>query len=128
MANASLLRRTGHFWEIYYTSSGADFSVATKAAGFTTTGLRVKSITFFPSAEGDRLVMKNAAAVASTATAPIIMDETAGVDDADASHGNVQTIHRTFGGDRGVDMFPLIDLSDCSFGTAANVKIMLEIA
>jgi len=128
MANAALTRTAGHFWEIYYTSSGADWSVATKAPGMLGAGLRVKSITFFPSAEGDRLVIKNAGAVASTATAPVIMDETAGVDDVDASHANVQTIRRTFGGDKGTDMWPLIDLSDCSFGTPANAKVLLELA
>jgi hypothetical protein len=128
MANTSATRRAGNFWEIYYTSSGADWSIATKAPGMLGAGLRVKSITFFPSAEGDRLVLKNAGAVASTATAPIIMDETAGVDDATSGYRNVQTIRRSFGGDKGTDMWPLIDLSDCSFGTAANVKIGLELA
>ena len=46
MANVALTRTAGTFWEIYYTSAGGDWSVATKAPGFAGGGLRVKAITF----------------------------------------------------------------------------------
>ena len=81
------------------------------------TKLRVKSITFIPSAANDVLVIKNS--VDATAAAATIIDWTV----VDVTDQRIM-----YFGERGADLMPFIDFSDCNFGTAANVSIIIHLA
>jgi hypothetical protein len=104
-----------------------DWTIPGDLAGFIESGIQVKSITFFASQATDVLVIKagkpglttEAAVIALTATAPRIF--------SDASTAELLHPRITFG-DKGIRMWPFIDLTDCTFGNAANVRIIFELA
>ena len=104
----------------------ADWSVPGDLPGLVKSGLRVKSIKFSPSAANDILVIKagkatqltTAAAIATTATAPEIMHVKVSAD-------TDQRIQYFWSGQ---DMWPFIDISDCTLGTAANARVEFELA
>lgn len=104
----------------------ADWTIPGDLAGFIKSGLRVKSIKFKPSATGDILVIKaskgshltEAAVIATTLTAPEIMYVKVTAD----------TDQRVEYFNEGQQMWPFIDISDCTFDTAANVRVEFELA
>ena len=105
----------------------ADWSVAGDlGADFLKSGLRVRSITFHPSAANDEMVIKQAKAshtttalaIATTATAPRVFT---------AKAAGVQAVTQEYG-PRGRQMRPFIDISDCTLNTAANARVEFELA
>ena len=104
-----------------------DWTIPGDLAGFIKSGIQVKSITFFASQATDVLVVKagtpglktEAAVIALTATAPRIF--------SDASTAELLHPRATYG-DKGTKMWPFIDVTDCTFGTAANVRVVFELA
>ena len=104
----------------------ADWTVPGDLTGFLASGLKVKSIKFQPSATGDILVIKAskgshttaATVIAATTTAPEIMHVKVTAD----------TDQRIEYFNEGQWMWPFIDISDCTFSTAANARIEFELA
>ena len=123
MANTTKL--VGRFLQIK--GLDADWSIPGDMATFRDAGLRVKSIMFYPSAAADICVIKagtpaqktTVAAIATTATAAQIFAAK-----ADATPG---TVVKYFG-DTGQTMWPFIDISDWTLGTAANARLEIELA
>lgn len=123
MANTTKL--ADHFLQIK--GLDEDWSVPGDLPGFKDTGLYVKSITFYPSAANDILLIKQglssqgttAAAIATTVTAAGIMEVKAATGDP---------IRFEFDQKCGSRMWPFIDISDCTFGTAGNARIDIELA
>jgi len=95
-----------------------DFDLTTYLAASLDTGIKVKSITVKPSATDDVVVIKNTPAAANTATAATILNE---------KYSSVYDVRTMEFGD-GAWMWPMIDDTDCTFSTAANVRITLLLA
>lgn len=121
MANTTKLE--GRFLQIK--GLDADWSVPGDLPGFQKTGLRVVSIRVHPSAASDVSVIKQGkssqtattAAIATTTTAPEIF----------------RAKHSTDQDDRieyydGSPMWPFIDISDWTLGTAANARVEMVLA
>ncbi len=112
MGNAAVTTLKGTTLQVTYTSSGADWDVATNV-GFESGGIVVSAIKFHPSASADILVINEG----SNDGASIVHWKcTAATDDRVAYFQKPKLIH------------PFIDLTDCTFGTEANVKIIFELA
>ena len=125
MSNTTII--VGNFLQIK--GLDADWSLLDLDATFLKTGIRVKSITFFPSATGDIIHIKEsdpgyattaALVTALTATAPSLLH----VDCADVYDQRI----KYFGGENGRIMRPFIDISDCVFTTAATCRVEMELA
>lgn len=101
---------------IMVTGLDADWYLNLDMPGIKTTGLRLTKIVVYPSATDDVVVILNSASVA--ASAPIIMKE------------KITSLYDTrtqeFGGQD--NYFPFIDISACTFGTAANARVMFHYA
>lgn len=105
----------------------ADWSIPGDLAGFAKSGLQVKSITVHPTAANDIFIIKaglpsqatTIAAIATTSTAPEILHV--------KCTGDTDQRIKYFG-DKGQRMWPFIDISDCTLGTAANARIEFELA
>ena len=117
---------TGNFLQIK--GLDADWSVVGDMdASFDKTGIKVKSITFHPSATGDAMIIKEAdpglvstaGVIATTLTAPVLFQ----VICADVYDQRVK-----YFGNGGKWMRPFIDISDCVFTTAATCRVEMELA
>ena len=98
-----------------------DWELSTDLAGFDESGINVQSIQFTPSAAGDELIIKSSReGVADTATAP----EIARLVSSDGEP-RIKYFGRSAFGSR---MWPFIDISDCTFDTAANARLEIELA
>jgi hypothetical protein len=105
-----------------------DWTIPGDLAGFIKSGIQVKSIQLFASQATDVLVVKagtpglktEAAVIALTTTAPRIF--------SDASTAELLHPRATYGGDKGTKMWPFIDVTDCTFGTVGNVRVIFELA
>ena len=106
----------------------SDWSVPGDLPGFAKSGINVKRIIFVPSTANDILIIKaghatqttTVAAIATTLTAPEILHVKVTAD-------TDQRIVYEFG-KRGTRMWPFIDISDCTLGTAGNARIEFELA
>lgn len=105
----------------------ADWSIPGDMPGFAESGINVRAIKFWPSGDNDILIIKaglpsqatTLAAIATTLTAPELVHVKA----------LLVTLQRVeFGGESGLRMWPFIDISDCTFGTAANARVEFELA
>lgn len=105
MANTTTI--TGK--QISITGLDADW-LWTTAIG--SSGCYLKSITFIPSAANDRMLIHEG-----------------GIDGAEVFDTGIVsgTDARTKYFDRGHKCAPVIDISDCTLGTAANAKVILEV-
>ena len=90
-----------------------DFVFGTELPGFADSGLKVLSIEFVPSAADDVIHIRD-----NTITGPTLMKGTPS--DTDSFIKNFL--------DKGQRMFPCIKASEQTFGTAANAKIIFELA
>ncbi len=126
MSNTTII--TGNFLQIK--GLDVDWSVVGDLDKyFDKAGLRVKSIKFIPSATDDIMVIKEAdpgyattaaLVTAQTATAPELFR----VKCVDIYDQRIEY----FGGVGGKIMRPFIDVSDCTFSTASNVRVEFELA
>ena len=114
MANTANTTKNGNFVQVTYTDSGADWDYSTN--GEFKDGMWVKSITFHPSAQNDRLIINEGGLNGAS-----IMDVT-------CTSATPQDKVKYFQGEFGTYMKPYIDLSDCTFDTPADVKIIFELA
>jgi len=104
----------------------ADWTIPGDLPGFSTSGIRVKSIKFHPGAADDEIVIKAgkgsqktaAEVIATTATAPEIM-RSKSVSDAD---------QRVEYFNQGDNIWPFIDISDCTLSTAGAATIEFQLA
>ena len=124
MANTTKL--TGNTIQIRFDGTD-DWSIPGDLAGFIKSGLRVKSISFNPTANGDIMIVKaglpsqltEAAAIATTATAVELMH-------VECTATSDQRI-KYFGGEFGQQMWPFIDASDCT-GLTTTQEVTIELA
>lgn len=79
--------------------------------------LQVKSISFIPSDTDDVLVIKDSYNGTAGAATKIKLSADSTTD---------QKIH--YFGDKGEKFHPFIDYSECTFGTVANVKVLISLA
>jgi len=114
MANTADTTKNGNFIQVTYSGTGADWDYSTDG-GFKD-GMWVKSITFHPSAQDDRLIINEGSV------------DGASIMDVKCTGATPQDKVKYFQGEFGTYMKPYIDLSDCTFGTIANVKIVFELA
>lgn len=108
-------RRDGKFIEI--TGLDTDWYLDQDMLMDKRDGLKVREITFFPSADGDQLAIKNSAD--GTAAAPLLCF-------LEASDTGNQRLIKSFGSD-GEWIYPFIDIGDCTFNTAASCKVLIEL-
>lgn len=124
MANTTLL--TGNTIQIRFDGTD-DWSIPGDLAGFIKSGIRVKSISFNPSANLDKMIVKaglasqltEAAAIATTATAVELVHW-------ECTLTSDQRI-KYFGGEFGQQMWPFIDASDCT-GLTTTQEVTMELA
>ena len=103
----------------------ADWTIPGDLPGFAKTGIRVKSIKFHPGTADDEIVIKAgkgsqktaAEVIATTATAPEIMRSKV-LGDSD------QRIEY-FG--EGENLYPFIDISDCTISSAGTATIEFQL-
>ena len=124
MSNTTII--VGNFLQIK--GLDADWSLLDLDATFLKTGIRVKSIKFFPSATGDEMIIKEgdpgyattaALVTALTATAPEIMHVLC---------ADVYDQRIIYFGEKGKLMRPFIDITDCALTTAATARVEFELA
>lgn len=108
MANTADTLQANQILEVTYTDSGADWNHDTN--GLHPQGMQVKSIFWHPSAANDILVINEGGI-----NGPSIVHAKADLDIAP---------QRFYFGAFGTRLKPYIDLSDCTFGTPANTKII----
>lgn len=89
-------------------------------------GIKVKSITFHPSAANDVMVIKQGTPGYAT-TAALITAKTASAPEIFYKLASTATGQRVEFGDKGQWMRPFIDISDCTLGTAANARVDFEL-
>jgi len=106
---------TGQFVEI--TGLDATWNLATDMAGFSDSGLRVKSIQFKPSAANDIMVVRN-----KTATGAKIFD----VKCIDATDQRIVYFDGPNGS--GAQMWPYILVTDLTLSVAASAAVKIELA
>lgn len=115
MANKADTLKAGNIIEVTYTDLGDDWNY--KDDGGFRGAIKVKSILWHPTIDGDKLVINEGGN-----DGPSIVHVEASADD--------ETKHLTF--DEGIWMKPYIDKSDCKFGTnydgAASTKIIFILA
>jgi len=117
MANTTKL--TAHYLMI--TGLDADWDIPTDLADMLKNGLWVRSIHFHPSATDDIAIVKSdRVGIANTATAPEIFNSQT----LSASDERI----KYFNGKHGQRMWPIIDISDWTLSTAANARLMFELA
>jgi hypothetical protein len=112
MANTADTTKAGHFVQVMYSGTGADWAYTDM--GFGSGAVKVKSIMWFPTATDDVLIINEGGI-----DGPSIVHAKA-ADDTD-------TLQFLFG-DGGTWMKPYIDLTDCTFGTVTSTKIIFELA
>ena len=99
--------------QIAYTGAGADWVMTDELTAYANSGIWMKSIQFHPSTANDVLVVNEG-----------------GIDGPSIMHvkcsGDTDDRIKYFEPPK--RSFPAIDLSDCTFGTAASVKITIELA
>ena len=100
--------------QIMITGLDADWSIDNDLTGYDA-GFKIISIVFVPSAANDVMVIKNSKA-GTAADADMFRVKVTGDTDQriEYYYGNVH--------------FPFIDISDCTLGTAANAKVLINFA
>jgi len=112
MANTADTLKAGHFIQVTYSGTGADWAYT--SAGYGNGALKIKSIMWFPTAANDILIINEGGI-----DGPSIVHAKASAD--------TDTMRFTFG-EGGTWMKPYIDLTDCMFGTVTSTKIIFELA
>ena len=103
-----------------------DWSIPGDMAGFITSGLRVKSITFNPSANLDKMIIKAGLPSQKTETAAIATTTTAvELFHVECTATSDQRIE--YFGDSGQQMWPFIDASDCT-GLTTTQEVIMQLA
>lgn len=123
MANTTKL--TGKLLQIRFDGTD-DWSIPGDLSGFIESGIRVKSITFNPTASGDIMIVKaglpsqatEAAAIATTTTAAELFH----VECTATTDQRIQ-----YFGDQGTTMWPFIDTSDCT-GLTTTQEVLMTLA
>jgi len=109
MANTVTELQSNQVIQITYAGTGADWLYSTNHP----LGLKVKSIFWLPSTINDVLVINE-----GTIDGPSIVHAIADID--------ILMLPFYFG--NGTHLHPCIDVTDCTFGTAANTKITFILA
>ena len=112
MANTADTTKAGHFVQVMYSGTGADWAYT--SMGFGSGEVKVKSIMWFPTAANDILIINEGGI-----DGPSIIHAKASAD--------TDTMRFTFG-EGGTWMKPYIDLTDCTFNAVTSTKIIFEIA
>jgi len=99
------------------TGLNANWTLATDMAGFATSGLRIKSITFNPSGANDVFKVRNVGA------------SSAFMFDVSCDGANNQKVKYYDGpGGMGQQAWPYIKIADCSLSSAAAAALHIEMA
>ncbi len=100
--------------QIMITGLDADWNIDTDMPGYDA-GLKIISIVFVPSATGDIMVIRNSKAGTATDAEMFRVKVTGDTDQRiEYYYGNV--------------LFPFIDISECTLGTAANARVLINFA
>lgn len=103
------------------TGLDADWDIPTDYPDAELCGLWVRSIHFHPSTKDDVCIVKSAAAgISAAATAPEVFR-------SKVSNDKDERI-KYFSGPLGQRMWPIIDISDWTLGTAADARLIFELA
>jgi len=114
MADTANTAKSGKIVQVTYSDLGADWNYSDDG-GFLTS-MWVTDIIWLPSAQNDVLVINEGSIDGAS-----IIHATNGA-------ATVTEHHFRLGGRNGVQIHPYIDLSDCTFGTIANIKIIFILA